>query len=97
MMLMLQPLRRITNVNATLQRGIAAGEMTIKVGRPVIRPGPGVDTEEDLLVAQRLLEQPPSSFQRCCFAPAFRMQLSQPALVRDIGNQSKCTIHFHSS
>ncbi|HET6629422.1 MAG TPA: ATP-binding cassette domain-containing protein, partial [Woeseiaceae bacterium] len=26
MMLMLQPLRRITNVNATLQRGIAAGE-----------------------------------------------------------------------
>jgi len=56
MMLMLQPLRRITKVNATLQRGIAAGEMTIKVGRPVIRPGPGVDTEEDLLVAQRLLE-----------------------------------------
>jgi len=56
MMLMLQSLRRITNVNATLQRGIAVGEMTIKVGRPVIQPGPGVDTEEDLLVAQRLLE-----------------------------------------
>jgi len=36
-------------------RALSLG-MTIKVGRPVIRPGPGVDTEEDLLVAQRLLE-----------------------------------------
>ncbi len=30
--------------------------MTIKVGCPAKRPGPGVDTEADLLVAQRLLE-----------------------------------------
>ncbi len=31
MMLMLQPLRRITNVNATLQRGIAAGESLFQI------------------------------------------------------------------
>ena len=31
MMLMLQPLRRITNVNATLQRGIAAGDSLFQV------------------------------------------------------------------
>ena len=31
MMLMLQPLRRITNVNATLQRGIAAGDSLFKI------------------------------------------------------------------
>lgn len=31
MMLMLQPLRRITNVNATLQRGIAAGESLFRI------------------------------------------------------------------
>ncbi|MGB5246305.1 MAG: lipid A export permease/ATP-binding protein MsbA [Woeseia sp.] len=31
LMLMMQPLRRITNVNATLQRGIAAGESLFKV------------------------------------------------------------------
>jgi subfamily B ATP-binding cassette protein MsbA len=31
MMLMLQPLRRITNVNATLQRGIAAGESLFNI------------------------------------------------------------------
>jgi len=36
-------------------RALSLG-MTIKVGRPTIRPGPGVDTEEDLLVAQRLLK-----------------------------------------
>jgi len=31
MMLMLQPLRRITNINATLQRGIAAGDSLFKI------------------------------------------------------------------
>ena len=31
MMLMLQPIRRITNVNATLQRGIAAGDSLFKI------------------------------------------------------------------
>ncbi|MEX0975985.1 MAG: lipid A export permease/ATP-binding protein MsbA [Woeseia sp.] len=31
MMLMLQPLRRITNVNATLQRGIAAGDSLFRI------------------------------------------------------------------
>ena len=31
MMLMLQPLRRITNINATLQRGIAAGESLFSI------------------------------------------------------------------
>lgn len=31
MMLMMQPLRRITNVNATLQRGIAAGESLFEI------------------------------------------------------------------
>ena len=31
MMLMVQPLRRITNVNATLQRGIAAGDSLFKI------------------------------------------------------------------
>jgi 3-deoxy-manno-octulosonate cytidylyltransferase (CMP-KDO synthetase) len=36
-------------------RALSLG-MKIKVGRPAIRPGPGVDTEEDLLAVQRLLE-----------------------------------------
>ena len=31
MMLMLQPLRRITNINATLQRGIAAGDSHFRI------------------------------------------------------------------
>ena len=31
MMLMLQPLRRITNINATLQRGVAAGDSLFKI------------------------------------------------------------------
>jgi len=31
MMLMMQPLRRITNINATLQRGIAAGDSLFKI------------------------------------------------------------------
>ena len=31
MMLMLQPLRRVTNVNATLQRGVAAGESLFQI------------------------------------------------------------------
>ena len=31
MMLMLQPIRRITNVNATLQRGVAAGDSLFEI------------------------------------------------------------------
>jgi 3-deoxy-manno-octulosonate cytidylyltransferase (CMP-KDO synthetase) len=36
-------------------RALSLG-MKIRVGRPAIRPGPGVDTEEDLLAVQRLLQ-----------------------------------------
>lgn len=36
-------------------RALSLG-LTIKVGRPAQRPGPGVDTEADLRAAQRLLE-----------------------------------------
>jgi len=36
-------------------RALSLG-MTIKVGRPTVRPGPGVDTEEDLLAVQQLLK-----------------------------------------
>lgn len=38
-------------------RAIAMG-MTIRVGRPVSRPGPGVDTEADLLAAEKGLSAP---------------------------------------
>ncbi len=37
-------------------RALSLG-LTIKVGRPAQRPGPGVDTEMDLLEVQRLLEE----------------------------------------
>jgi 3-deoxy-manno-octulosonate cytidylyltransferase (CMP-KDO synthetase) len=36
-------------------RALSLG-LAIKIGRPAERPGPGVDTEADLLEAQRLLE-----------------------------------------
>jgi subfamily B ATP-binding cassette protein MsbA len=41
MMLMLQPLRRITNVNAVLQRGIAAGESLFHIIDEPEEPDPG--------------------------------------------------------
>jgi len=41
MMLMLQPLRRVTNVNATLQRGVAAGDSLFEIIDQDDEPDPG--------------------------------------------------------
>ncbi len=48
MMLMLQPLRRITNVNATLQRGIAAGDSLFRIIDEKDEVDSGTHSSEDV-------------------------------------------------
>jgi len=48
MMLMLQPLRRITNVNATLQRGIAAGDSLFRIIDEKDEVDAGTHSSEDV-------------------------------------------------
>ncbi len=48
MMLMLQPLRRITNVSATLQRGIAAGDSLFRIIDEKDEPDAGTHSSEDV-------------------------------------------------